>query len=252
MARASENVQHNQGIHRKRPFYALAAACGIAALVLVVLALVTLGPLANAFTTQNDGSPDHSAEFGIAQVTIGSDRDSDGLDDQLDLLMSSRDYVATRPRYKSAYYAGGYPNNGYGVCTDVVAAAYLGAGYDLRQLVDADIRLAPESYGIDVPDSNIDYRRVRNLRVFFERNATSLTCDPSDIAEWQGGDIVVFENHIGIVSEKRNERGITYVIHHNDPWQKSYEQDILETRTDIVGHYRLKPEGNDKGAREIT
>ena len=30
-----------------------------------------------------------------------------------------------------------------------------------------------------------------------------------------------------------------YVIHHNSPWQKKYEQDILEKREDLVGHYRI-------------
>ena len=33
--------------------------------------------------------------------------------------------------------------------------------------------------------------------------------------------------------------GVPYIIHHNDPWQAAYEQDILEKRTDIVGHYRI-------------
>jgi len=75
--------------------------------------------------------------------------------------------------------------------------------------------------------------------VWFANNAESLTTDPADIAEWQGGDIVIFEGHIGVVSDRRNERGVTYVIHHNDPFQRRYEQDILEKRNDIVGHYRL-------------
>ena len=57
--------------------------------------------------------------------------------------------------------------------------------------------------------------------------------------QWQGGDIVIFERHIGIVSDRRNKNGVPYVIHHNDPWQTAYEQDILEERTDIVGHYRI-------------
>ena len=131
------------------------------------------------------------------------------------------------------------------MCTDVVAAAYRAAGYDLRELVDADMRSAPDEYGIDEPDPNIDYRRVSNLRVYLERNATSLTCDPTDVDQWQGGDIVVMANHIGVVSDKRNERGVAYVIHHNDAWQSSYEQDILESRDDIVGHYRLDPSRAD-------
>jgi len=33
--------------------------------------------------------------------------------------------------------------------------------------------------------------------------------------------------------------GVPYVIHHNDPYQKNYEEDILQERTDIVGHFRI-------------
>ncbi len=42
-----------------------------------------------------------------------------------------------------------------------------------------------------------------------------------------------------IVSDRRNKNGVPYIIHHNDPWQTAYEQDVLEKRTDIVGHYRI-------------
>ncbi len=114
------------------------------------------------------------------------------------------------------------------------------AGYDLMQLVNEDIQNHPEDYDIQEPDSNIDFRRVKNLQVFFANNAESLTTDASKTEEWQGGDIVIFQKHIGIVSDRRNKNGVSYVIHHNDPWQKSYEQDILEKRDDIVGHYRWK------------
>ena len=51
------------------------------------------------------------------------DSDGDGIDDQTDILESARSYLATRPKYKSKYYAGGYPDDGYGVCTDVVIQA---------------------------------------------------------------------------------------------------------------------------------
>ena len=47
------------------------------------------------------------------------------------------------------------------------------------------------------------------------------------------------KRHIGVVSDRRNKNGVPYVIHHNAPWQTAYEQDILEKRTDIVGHYRI-------------
>lgn len=50
----------------------------------------------------------------------------------------------------------------------------------------------PQDYGDDVGDKNIDFRRVRNLNVFFLYHAKVLTTDISDISQWQGGDIVVF------------------------------------------------------------
>lgn len=175
----------------------------------------------------------------IPQVHSSVDKDNDGIDDQSDILQGALDYVASRPKYKSKYYRTGYPNDEYGVCTDVVAFALKNAGYDLMTLVQQDIEANPADYDIDEPDQNIDFRRVKNLRVYFSHSAISLTTDISEIEEWQGGDIVIFKNHIGIVSDRRNENGVPYVIHHNDPWQRTYEEDILEDREDIVGHYRV-------------
>ena len=180
-----------------------------------------------------------SAAFGIASYVSPTDRDQDGLDDQTDLIASARAYLATQPRYRSQYYATGYPDDQYGVCTDVVAFALLGAGYDLRSLVAADIQQAPDAYQISTPDPNIDFRRTPNLQVYFSRHAQSLTTDPYDLAAWQGGDIVVLGDHIGIVSDRRNFRGVPFVLHHAHPFQLSYEEDILETAPEITGHYRL-------------
>ena len=50
---------------------------------------------------------------------------------------------------------------------------------------------------------------------------------------------MIFENHIGIVSDKRNKDGIPFVIHNANPIQADYEEDILETWGRIVGHYRV-------------
>ncbi len=186
------------------------------------------------------GSPGQSsASMGYPQYVSGTDMDGDGIDDQLDLLRSARTYLASSPKYESRYYEGGYPDDGYGVCTDVVAFAMLGAGYDLRSLVQEDILSHPEDYDIETPDSNIDFRRVRNLRVYFAHTALSLTTDPLETEEWQGGDIVIFEDHIGIVSDLRNSRGVPFVLHHSGRMQLKYEEDILEKRKDITGHYRL-------------
>ena len=36
-----------------------------------------------------------------------------------------------------------------------------------------------------------------------------------------------------------NADGVPYVIHHIGPWQRAYEEDILQKRTDIVAHFRV-------------
>ncbi len=178
-------------------------------------------------------------DFNIETYRSNIDFDNDGIDDQTDVLAGVKNYVARNPKYKSKYYETGYPNDEYGVCTDVVAFGLNNAGYDLMTLVKEDIKNNIDSYNIEVIDKNIDFRRVKNLKIYFERNAISLTTDVSKIEEWQGGDIIIFENHIGVISDSRNKNGVPFVIHHANPFQKYYEEDILETRNDIVGHYRI-------------
>ena len=178
-------------------------------------------------------------DFNIKTYISKTDKDNDGIDDQTDILNNVRDYIKTNPKYKSKYYATGYPNDEYGVCTDVVAFGLKGAGYDLMNLVNEHIKTNRNLYDIDVIDKNIDFRRVRNLKVYLDNNAIALTNDINKIKEWQGGDIVVFKNHIGIVSDKRNKKGVPFIIHHANPYQRYYEEDILEYRNDIIGHYRI-------------
>lgn len=178
-------------------------------------------------------------QFSIPTYQCKMDQDEDGIDDQTDILNNVKEYIATKPKYKSEYYVGGYPDDEYGVCTDVVAFGLKGAGYDLRELVYEDILAHPDDYDIDIIDKDIDFRRVHNLKVYFEHHTIRLTMDITKIEEWQGGDIVVFENHIGIISDKRDQKGIPFVIHHTSDYQSDYEEDILEIRDDIVGHYRM-------------
>lgn len=178
-------------------------------------------------------------DFDIKTYKSAIDKDNDGIDDQTDILQNTRKYIAKKPKYKSKYYETGYPNDNYGVCTDVVAFSLLEAGYDLKELVNEDIKKNKELYNIDIIDKNIDFRRVKNLQVYFKNNAISLTTDINDITAWQGGDIIIFKKHIGIVSDKRNKKGISFIIHHANPFQLYYEEDVLEKYTDIVGHYRI-------------
>ena len=179
--------------------------------------------------------------FNIETYISNVDKDNDGIDDQTDILNNVRTYIAKKPKYKSKYYETGYPDDEYGVCTDVVANGLKDAGYDLKELVNEDIINNKEKYNIEVIDKNIDFRRVRNLDVYLKNNSISLTKDLSQIEEWQGGDIIVFKDHIGIISDKRNKKGIPFLIHHANSIQVNYEEDVLEIygQDYIIGHYRI-------------
>lgn len=180
-----------------------------------------------------------AADFGFEDLTSSNDKDQDGIDDYTDLLQGARAYLETCPQYKSTYYEGGYPTDGYGVCTDVIWYAFREAGYDLKAMVDADIAAAPEAYGnITNPDPNIDFRRVNNLEVYFSRNLEVITTDRHDPSQWQPGDIITFSRpgHVAICSDKRNEEGMPLIVHLN--YTGGHEDDDMDNYM-ILGHYRL-------------
>ena len=210
-------------------------------IVLVIICIIMIGILVYILYQFNviPHKKYDNSDLGIDTYISNTDKDNDGVDDQSDILDNVRKYIDTNPKYKSKYYAGGYSDDEYGVCSDVVANGLLGAGYDLMELVNVHIENNRDMYNINKIDKNIDFRRVRNLRIYFEDTGIGLTTDITKIDEWQGGDIVIFEKHIGIVSDKRNKNGIPFLIHHANPYQIYYEEDVLGNRDDIVGHYRI-------------
>ena len=203
----------------------------IAAVILIVTAALLIIKLipSKSYT---------ASELGLTELCSPLDADGDKIDDWHDIMLGARTYIETDPSYKSRYYEGGYPDDGYGVCTDVVWQGFAAAGYDLKSLVDSHIAENPELYP-DEADPNIDFRRVKNLSIFFEQTAQSLTIDTSYPEEWQPGDIVVYENHIALCSDKRNKNGLPFIIHHGPLGAR--EADELESK-DIIGHYRWLPD----------
>ena len=186
-------------------------------------------------------------DFGIETVKSSVDFNQNGVDDYTDILLGARKDAKNHPKYDGKYIDGGYPPDNIGVCTDVVWRAFKNAGYSLKDMVDRDIENRREAYSrIDKPDTNIDFRRVKNLNIFFKEYAISLTTDITQIAEWQPGDIVIFNNqaHIGIVSDKRNRDGMPYIIHNGG--QPNREEDYL-TRSTVVAHYRFDASKIDSG-----
>ena len=212
------------------------------AVVLCVVALIVL----NYFNLLPKRT--YTAEhFNIETVLSEMDYNGNGTDDYTDILLGAKVDAMNHPTYNATYYEGGYPPDDIGVCTDVVWRAFRNAGYSLRDMVDQDIKARSESYPkVEKPDKNIDFRRVRNLRIFFEEHAISLTLDINEIAEWQPGDIVIFEDdkHIGIISDKRNKDGQPYVIHNGG--KPNREEDYLSKST-VTGHYRFDASKIDEG-----
>lgn len=157
----------------------------------------------------------------------------------------------SRVRYDGSYLKIGYPWGdvpaNIGVCTDVVIRSYRKLGIDLQSQVHQDMKTAfntypnPKKWGLSKPDTNIDHRRVYNLRKFFTRKGAALpiTRNPSD---YRPGDLVTWMvgpalPHIGVVVNKRSRANPNrFMIVHNIARGPQIE-DVL-FRFPITGHYR--------------
>lgn len=187
--------------------------------------------------------PHSMSLFGIERVTSPIDYNGNGQDDYTDFVQGARLDAENHPTYDARYWDTGYPPDDIGVCSDVCWRAFHAAGYALRDMIDKDIANRPEAYQhITKPDSNIDFRRCVNLKIFFDAYAIPLTLDPKDLAAWQPGDLVIFGDangkatHFGLISDKRSCFGIAFLIHNGG--QPLREENALESFT-IIGHYRF-------------
>lgn len=168
-------------------------------------------------------------------------------DFQIRLAQAAVSLSQDQVTYNGAYFSIDYPMGDvpeeYGVCTDVVIRSYRKVGIDLQQLVHEDMKAHFNSYpnvwGLHKTDSNIDHRRVPNLKKFFERQQSSLPI--TKVADnYQPGDVVswLLDNnltHIGIVTDRKAASG-RYLIMHNIGAGQVLE-DCLFKYT-ITGHYR--------------
>ncbi len=198
---------------------------------------------------------------------IYSDEDGDGTDDQEDILLGAKKQLEDPAgnvfleEEESNYYEGGDPPQHLANCADIVARAFLDAGFSIRDLVDEDIMgnfgeyPLREIWNQTAGDPNIDYRRIQNLEVFFTRNARILGIYFSASNEeilflWLPGDIVFFDmdddgfsDNIGIISDKTTRDGIPKVIYNYIEPGHTVEKDILREEA-VTGHYRFpKPAG---------
>ena len=149
--------------------------------------------------------------------------------------------------YQSIPYPMGDVPDDIGVCTDVVIRSYRAVGIDLQELVHEDMRndfsAYPKNWGLRKPDSNIDHRRVPNLRTFFARHGTVLS-NSHQASDYKPGDLVTWMlpgnlPHIGIVTDRRVDGTHRPMIVHNIGDGPRLE-DMLFLYT-ITGHYHYHP-----------
>lgn len=187
------------------------------------------------------------SDFGYTRLKSKNDYNNNGKDDYTDILEGEKKYAKFNPAYKSNYYEGGYPPvKKEGVCTDVIWYALKNAGYNLKNMIDKDVKntWGKGFYsGIGYQDTNIDFRRVGNQESFFKRYAKVLDVNVYDIGSFMPGDIIVFDDgdHIAMVSDKYNKNGVPYLIQNRDESQTEKEEDRLEeTDMEVTGHYRFE------------
>lgn len=153
------------------------------------------------------------------------------------------------PAYLRIKFPGGDVPREAGVCTDVIIRAYRDAfGFDLQQAVNADMRrnfgAYPKNWGMARADSNIDHRRVPNLRVFFKRNGADLPV-PQNAVDYLPGDVVT-QNlpgnlaHIGLVSNQLNAGQTHPLVLHNIGGGAQIEDRLIAF--EITGRYRFMAE----------
>lgn len=165
-----------------------------------------------------------------------------------DLVAAARAQVGVTLIYDPSYRQMAYPMGDVpaerGVCTDVVIRAFRAIGIDLQQDVHRDMKrhfaAYPRTWGLSVPDSNIDHRRVPNLATWFERHGYALEVS-DEPAAYQAGDVVAWvlgggRPHIGIVSDRRSDDGARPLVIHNIGWGAREEDVLFEYR--ITGHFR--------------
>lgn len=166
------------------------------------------------------------------------------------LANAARAQVGVTLTYDPAYVRLAYPGGDVpaerGVCSDVVVRAFrTGAKIDLQQRLHEDMRANfakyPALWGLRRPDTNIDHRRVPNLRRYFERQGKSLPVS-AQAKDYRAGDIVSWTlpnglAHIGVVSARTSASDPARPLVVHNIGAGAQEEDVLFAWTQ-TGHYR--------------
>ncbi|MFZ3386477.1 MAG: DUF1287 domain-containing protein, partial [Candidatus Hydromicrobium sp.] len=209
-----------------------------------------------------DELPNRFRFIDMDNTGITGDEDNDEINDQKDIMLGAKGQLENPAKNifleegETNYYQGGDPPEDLADCTDIIVRAFFEAGFDLRDLVYEDIKENFGQYPIkeiwnrSFCDPNIDYRRIQNLEIFFNRNAKVLdilfnASDEQNLNSWLPGDVVFFDmdrdgdsDNVGIISDNTTRDGVPKVIYNYKDPGYTVEKDILKEKI-ITGHYRF-------------
>lgn len=85
--------------------------------------------------------------------------------------------IVTKYDFSNGYYGdGGFPPDDTGVCSDVIWRAFREENIDFKTKIDTHMKNFPHLYTGNF-DSNINFRRVKNIDIYLKNTAKSLTTE---------------------------------------------------------------------------
>lgn len=175
---------------------------------------------------------------------------------QLAILDAARQEVGRGVRYSDKYYTIPYPGGDVpadvGASTDLVVRALRAVGLDLQQAIHEDRKQNPDRYPTQrwksrSIDPSIDHRRVANLFVWLQSHAREVTThtDAESLRRFHPGDLVMwgadgnrFPVHVGVVSDRRSDEGVPYVVDLNRKDGTASENHLV-TDWYVRAHFRV-------------
>lgn len=152
-----------------------------------------------------------ASDFNIKTKYSKVDYNRNGIDDYSDFLLGAKKRINKSEEYEN-----------------LIIKVFKYAGYNLEKMVD--------NYFSDIDLEKNKNDRISLYKSFINDNAVKVEIDYKRIAEFQPGDFVFLQDGIGILSDKRNRDGLSFVITIENG--KVVEKDNLKDLK-ISGHYRF-------------
>ncbi len=147
----------------------------------------------------------NATDFNIKTIYSKIDYNKNGIDDYSDILLGAK--KSLKKDFNEEEF---------------ITYSFKYAGYNIKKMI--------KKYNYNKEESTIN-----NFINYLKNNVKRVSKNISKIEDFQPGDILVFDKKIGIISDKRNKKGNTYIIYYKD---KIVEEDIIKN-IDIKGHYRF-------------